>query len=121
MRLKNFLLFVVGVIVTLSLSGCTMVTASGKKFDMDRASEIKKGVTTKNDVLAMFGEPFSKSQSSYGDSWSYSYSEGSIDQVAALKSVYGIGKATMGMSSQSLQITFKGDIVQDYSTQEMKQ
>lgn len=119
MRLKNFLLLVVGVIVTLSLSGCTTVLTDGKKFDMSMASGIKKGVTTKNDILAMFGEPNSKSQHEGEESWRYFYSESRADALIAYKATWG-GGGKVNTASQSLSITFKGDIVQDYSTDESK-
>lgn len=119
--MKPFFIPVVFILCAFGVGGCATGTTSGKKFDMSMASEINKGVTTKTDILAMFGEPNSKSRSPYGESWSYSYTESSMDTFRTLASAYGIGKGKADMSSQFLSITFKGDIVQDYNTQEFKQ
>ncbi len=119
--MKTVFMSVIFILCAFLVGGCATGATSGKKFDVSKAAEIKKGVTTKTDILAMFGEPNTKSQSPYGESWSYSYTETKgLDIFGTLKYAYGIEKAKMDMSSQSLSITFKGDIVGNYSTNESK-
>ncbi|GEM_PF-4133817 len=105
--------------MVLSAGGCAGVITTGKNFDMRRVSEIKKGVTTKNDILTMFGKPYSKSQSTIGESWMYQYSKSSFGIFDGYKMFLGGVNATQPY--QMLAITFKGDIVQEYQTSESGQ
>ncbi|MDP2705507.1 MAG: hypothetical protein Q8O71_03920 [bacterium] len=99
-------------VMVLSVGGC--VTA-GKNFDISRAAAIQKGVTTKNEILTMFGKPYSKSQSSVGETWMYQYMEmrPHLSDVFALVGIYHANQ-----SLQMMFITFQGDIVQDYNITE---
>lgn len=117
--MKPLFMPVVFILCIFFVGGCSTGTVGGKKFDMSRASEIKKGVTTKTDILAMLGEPNSKSQSSYGESWNYFYSESRASSLTAFKAAWG-GRAKVDMASQNLTIMFNGDVVQDYFANESK-
>lgn len=57
---KNII--VVG-IFSLFLSGCA---TSGTKIDQDKLTQIKKGVTTEQEVIAILGNPHTKTLSSDG-------------------------------------------------------
>jgi len=105
------------------LFGCV---TSGKKFDSSKVSEIRKGVSTKQDVQATFGEPVTKTQMADGrESWSY-------DWASAGPTVGGIGRILFfplyffpikdaHVKTKSLQLTFEGDRVADYILSESSQ
>lgn len=69
-------------------SSCAQV---GNDFPMERASEIKQGVTTKDEVRRIFGEPVSVSRGQDGsETWVYMHSVGTA---------FGTGKAkTLGIA-----------------------
>jgi hypothetical protein len=49
---------------------------AGKDFDATKVSQIVKGKTTSNDLLAMFGTPYSKQPKDNDEEmWVYSYAE----------------------------------------------
>ncbi len=119
LKMKPLCKLVSVTLCAIMIGGCTTGTVGGRKFDMSRASEIRKGVTTKKDVLAIFGEPNSRNRSSQGESWNYFYSESSASSLMAFKMAWG-GKGRVDMASQSLTIMFNGDVVQDYYANESK-
>lgn len=55
MKLKFALLLALG--TALPLSGCAMSTSYGQKIEADKVSQIVKGATTKDEILAWFGQP----------------------------------------------------------------
>lgn len=65
-------------LVVLSLSGCaTSSYTVGKSFASANVTQIVKGKTTGEELIALFGEPYSKTVLSASDSkWIYMYSEG---------------------------------------------
>ncbi len=65
-------------LVVLSLSGCaTSSYTVGKNFASENVSKIVKGKTTSEEMIALFGEPYSKTVISATDEkWIYMHSEG---------------------------------------------
>ena len=55
------------------LSGCAPSLVTGKKFETTYITNIKKGVTTKTEILRMFDEPFSKKIRAGKETWQYFY------------------------------------------------
>jgi outer membrane protein assembly factor BamE (lipoprotein component of BamABCDE complex) len=65
-------------LVIVSLSGCATSSYSvGKDFSSENVQEIVKGKTTSEELVKIFGEPYSKTVISATDEkWIYMYSEG---------------------------------------------
>jgi len=79
--------------------GCFHSTGTGeygRDFPIERASELKKGETTKQRVRVMFGLPFTTTVADSGETWTYSYSKSKIN-------MQGIGFA----SSSSINVNTK--------------
>ena len=54
--------------IVFAFSACGTV---GKDFDIDKAEKIVKGMTTKDDIQAMFGPPFKKGVQNGHPIWVY--------------------------------------------------
>lgn len=65
-------------LLIIALVGCaTSSYSTGKNFDSSLVNKIVKGETTKDDLVRMFGQPFSKTVISENDEkWIYMYSSG---------------------------------------------
>lgn len=75
--MKKYLLLILVII----LAGCTSVLRQdigSKTLIPDNINRIERGKTTQKDVLAIFGEPMSKTQAGqFGTMWTYSRSTSS--------------------------------------------
>jgi hypothetical protein len=63
-------------LLCLALAGCTTTNhlSSGRDFDETKTAQIKKGVTTSDGIVALYGEPDRKQiVSSQQVMWHYSY------------------------------------------------
>jgi outer membrane protein assembly factor BamE (lipoprotein component of BamABCDE complex) len=56
-------LIIVGVVVSLMLTGCA---TSGVRIDQDKVAQIKENVTTEQEVIRLLGSPYTKTLSSDG-------------------------------------------------------
>ena len=65
-----FRIFLTGVFLAIFWSGCGSV---GKNFNESLYTKIAKGTTNKNDVKAMFGDPFKKGIQNGYPVWTYEY------------------------------------------------
>ena len=69
-------------LVATSLSGCATSSGGysvGRDFNSSAVSQIVKGETTKDDIVRMFGEPFSKTVISENEEkWMYVYDAGTV-------------------------------------------
>jgi hypothetical protein len=63
--------------LTVALLGCaTAHSTAGRDFDTQKASQIVKGTTTSGEVVALFGEPYSRQlKDSDTVMWLYSYAD----------------------------------------------
>ncbi|OPX20866.1 MAG: hypothetical protein BZ151_01755 [Desulfobacca sp. 4484_104] len=98
-RLKLVILIVI--IASYSIGcGFTPFYALGKKFDPQKASELIKGQSTRDDVLRLFGRPVESSTADLekADWWRYNY-------------VY---LGNLGIERADLEVYFKDDRVEDY-------
>jgi hypothetical protein len=75
--MKLRLITIVSLII-LSLSGCATSSYSvGKSFPSENVSQIVKGKTTSEEMVSLFGEPYTKTVISATDEkWVYMHSEG---------------------------------------------
>lgn len=106
------------IVAVLYLTGCATNTY-GTKLDQNKVSQIKKGVTTRVEVVAVFGPPVTVSMLGDGRRMMfYSYFDRSAQPNAvAFIPLVGIiaGKASGQTRNQTLQIILNtNDIVEDY-------
>lgn len=102
---------------SLVLSGCVNSGNQTLKSESQESikSKLVKGKTTKADVQAQFGEPYSRSTLDSGEEvWSYAMHN---SQMAATSFIPVVGLFTGGSDNQSktLQITFNGNVVNKWS------
>jgi hypothetical protein len=74
----KFRLITIVSLIILSLSGCATSSYSvGKSFPSENVSQIVKGKTTSEEMVSLFGEPYTKTVISATDEkWVYMHSEG---------------------------------------------
>ena len=65
-----FRIFLTGIFLAIFWFGCGSV---GKNFDESLYTKIAKGTTNKNDIKAMFGNPFKKGIQNGSPVWTYEY------------------------------------------------
>ncbi len=78
---------VLPVVLAIVLFGCAgIVREIGRDFDSTKVDQIKKGKTTADEVMKLFGEPVSKLVVSVTESqWIYTYSRGPADKPKELQ------------------------------------
>lgn len=87
---------VAAVVATVAVGGC--VATAGREMDPADIRTIKAGVTTKDQIRAMFGEPQHRNIQPDGtEVWQYGYGTG--------------GWLPMSMTGQSVGIIFKANVV----------
>ena len=100
-------------LVATSLSGCATGGYSiGRDFNSAAVSQIVKGKTTKDDVVRMFGEPFSKQVASENEEkWMYVYDAG----VVKAQSYVFTTVAQVTGQKKTLDILLRNGIVINYT------
>lgn len=105
-------------VVCLFLAACA---SSGRNIDFSKADQLEKGVTTKEDVRKVFGEPTRVSK--YGDeeSWIYNYSKTSGTANVLVRAIPIPGSSFLApdpkTETKRLAITFDGNgKISDFST-----
>jgi hypothetical protein len=70
-------LYIVLSLICCTVVGCATATSTaGRDFDSTKVNEIKKGVTSTNELVAMFGQPYSKSVHSANEvEWLYTWAK----------------------------------------------
>ena len=99
--------------IMVSLTGCaTSHMTQGRDFSSSQVQQIQKGKTTKRELIALFGQPFSKSVVD-GDTekWLYFYSDVTSKARSA---VFTMKVQTTGIRKQ-LDVLLKNDIVTNYT------
>lgn len=115
---KNFLrTFAIWAVILcfMNVMGCATTYKTGKDFDVTKAAQIKRGVTTKAEVLTMLGEPLSKGQSSEGEKWVYEFSETSQGLFSGYQAA--LGGTTVNQATKKLTIIFAGNVVKEFNTE----
>lgn len=117
--LKDKRLFLTASVLTIIvfLLNLTACISMGRQFDESLVPSIKKGITTKKDIISMFGEPTSKAFSSDSESWSYQYTSSNPTAGGMAKTILTMGFLTPDIETEikMLSISFKNDLVIDYS------
>lgn len=101
-------------ILILCLAGCATI---GRKFDFDKVELIKKGQTTKQEILDTFGKPNSVSTDSDGrDTFLYIHMKAKAKPWSFIPIVW-IFSGGAWTQSETLTIYFdRDDKVEDYET-----
>ncbi len=68
--LLNKIIKLISILAVVLLAGCATSTI-GKPFDQSHVKDLKKGVTTKLQVLDLFGLPFKEGVENGFDTWTY--------------------------------------------------
>lgn len=98
--------------ILMPLSGCVYKSNVdyGTQFTSEQINQIQKKITTKSDLLKIFGEPTIKSViSETGEKWVYSYTGGSASAQAFTM------KTTSDMSTHMLDILIENDVVVNFA------
>lgn len=103
----------------LSVIGCSHTMEQGEKIESWQVAQIQRGKTTKSDITTMFGQPGSTAVDGNGDEvWFYSHtvSTGKV-RASTVFPVGGgkIGRAQGGSEHQKLAVTFKDEVVADFT------
>lgn len=109
----KYLNLVIIALFIFALNGCATSSYSvGKDFSTESVSKIEKGKTTSSDLLAMFGQPFSKSVISENqEKWLYTYASG----IAKAQSYVVTMKAETNGTQKTLDILLKDGVVTNYT------
>ena len=96
---KLFLFF--SVMFAFAITGC--MPASGVRIETASVDQIVKGKTTKQEVVAMWGQPMMKTFAGDGERWTYVH-QGMLHALSVFS----------GPEMQSLSILFSGNTVKDF-------
>lgn len=102
-------------LVSIALVGCSSVGNQSLKNETQETvkAKIVKGKTTRNDVLASFGEPDSRSLVDCEEQWSYTMYN-SQSKATSFIPVVGLLAGGADTQTKSLSISFKGEKVDSY-------
>ena len=109
---KSLCKTLLSVLIGASLYGCTYTSKVdyGTQFTAEQVSKIKKNVTTKADLIGIFGEPAVKSVLNETDEkWVYTYTGGTASAQAYTM------KTSSNISTHMLDILIKSDVVVNFA------
>jgi hypothetical protein len=111
-KIKYFLIPVIAV----ALVGCASKTInSGREFDVAKIGEIKKGVTTSDELIGLLGQPLTKSvQSADVVVWNYSWKEG----TATTNQGSDGPVVTSQGDKKTLDVLIQNNVVENYTYKE---
>lgn len=100
------------ILLCLGLVGCATV---GREVNQGNAEKLQKGVTTKAEVIKIFGQPNSQTFNQDGKVV-FTYIGSQIKNTAwNFIPVVSVVHSEMKMNTQVLSITFKDDIIEEYN------
>ena len=102
--------------VCAALTACaTHTTTAGKDFDTSKVAEIRKGITTSKDLVAMFGQPYRTTVKSESEVlWLFSWAKGTSKSSMGWTSP---NVKTMGYK-KNLTVLLNADVVVNYTLDE---
>ena len=114
MKAKYMIIIVLSLIVY-ACAGARSTQEVGRKFDVDRASEIQAGKTTEAEVVAMLGNPVrSKTMQDGTKKVAYAYAKKQRQAVAASAGVITGAESKSGAELQKVVISYdKNGVVKD--------
>jgi len=95
------------IVFLLPLMLCACAIRSGRQISEADIQKIEKGKTTKQEIIQLFGQPFTTSQGTSGETWAYQFTDAGYDTPIGV-----VGNETR---QQMLSISFQGEIVRDYT------
>lgn len=99
------------------LTGCGGATiATGRKFDTTNVKNIKKGVSTKAEILQMLDQPYLKNINAGKETWTYTYRStvGKRDGASYIPFVGTfVGSRDYQHENSSLSLVFEKDVVKE--------
>jgi predicted small secreted protein len=102
-----FLLLVLAV-----LAGCGTTKTTGRDFDASKIHDLKKGATTSDELIALLGQPLTKSvESANGAVWEYSWKKATSRTTTSSN---GAVIKTEG-DLKTLQVLIKNGVVVNYT------
>lgn len=101
------------VLAALLLTGCT--STGTQNFDEDKVAQIKKGVTTEQDLVSIFGPPQNRSVDSSGQvTMTWVYAEYHMNAVSFIPIAGGLMTGGKG-TSKALSVTLADGKVKDFT------
>jgi outer membrane protein assembly factor BamE (lipoprotein component of BamABCDE complex) len=110
--LKKSILIILGLSFAVYLAGCATFETSttGTMIENDKVDSIEPGITTRADILNVFGTPTETNSEGGVEKMLYTYNETKVPvYLARIKNKAGAQK-----TSTTLEIILKGDIVSSY-------
>ena len=105
-------LFLVLVLAALAGCGTSTTKTTGHDFDTSKIHDIKKGVTTSNELVRLLGQPLSKSvESANGAVWEYSWKKTTTDTTTSS----GDAVITTDSDQKTLAVLIKNGVVVNYT------
>ncbi|MBZ0092037.1 MAG: outer membrane protein assembly factor BamE [Sulfuricellaceae bacterium] len=91
-------------------SACT--STMGRKIDISGTTQIRSGVTTKEDVLSTLGQPYSRNIAPDGkETWLYLYSAATATPGMSALFLGMFGQGSVSKETQQIAISFSGNTV----------
>ena len=104
--------FLVLILAVLAGCGTTTKKTTGRDFDSSKIQDIKKGVTTSDQLVHLLGEPLSKSVTSATETvWEYSWKETTSRNTTSS----GEGVITTKGDQKTLVVLIKNGVVANYT------
>ena len=109
----NKIKYIVLSVVFATLVGCASRTiTSGHEFDVAKIGEIKKGVTTSDELEGLLGKPLTKTvQSAEEVTWNYSWKKGT---TTTIQGPDGPVVTSQG-DRKTLEVMLRNGVVENYS------
>lgn len=105
-------LFLVLILAILAGCGTSTKKTAGRDFDSSKIQDIKKGVTTSNELVHLLGEPLSKSAKSATEAvWEYSWKE----TTSRATTSSGDAVITTKGDQKTLVVLIKNGVVANYT------
>jgi hypothetical protein len=100
-------------VVFAALFGCASRTiTSGREFDVAKIGEIKKGITTSEELVSLLGKPLTKSVHSADEvTWNYSWKNGT---ATTTQGPDGPVVTSQG-DRKTLEVRIRNGVVENYS------
>lgn len=96
--------------------GCTRTLTTGKYFDISKASGIQDGITTKGEIVSMFGQPHNRAISGSTETWSYFHSVMNRQRTFQESFQAYMGNIPAAQTKTNmLTVSFMGDVVETHS------
>ena len=110
----------IALLLCFGLLGCASTSLNesygNDKLTQENIEKIKIGATTREEVLSLFGQPYSKTKNNFMDMWIYSHTKSKTTSAP----FFSLAGPTIDMQSKSVVFSFdeKG-IVKDISSTEI--